>query len=98
MTHSHPDSIRSKARILRPGFLTAIGIIATVALKPADLRSDEHGRANWTYNADLIRPFWEGTVVRGESVLFIRNSESGVAKASVLFPVQKVLNVRNSAG
>ena len=45
-----------------------------------------------------MRPFWEGTVVHGESVLFIRDSRNGAAKASVLFQVLKVLHVRNSAG
>ncbi len=52
----------------------------------------------WVYAADLLRPFWKGNVVYGESVLFIRDVKTEVAKALVLFPVQKVLHVRNSAG
>ncbi len=33
-----------------------------------------------------------------ESVLFLRDEKTGEAAASVLFPIQKVMTVRNSAG
>ncbi len=36
--------------------------------------------------------------MEGESVLFIKDPESGKARASVLFPIRKILAVRNSAG
>src|SRR5437763_536926 len=52
----------------------------------------------WKYSPDLLRPFWQGTTVEGESVLFIKDPATGKAKASVLFPVDEVLAVRNSAG
>lgn len=52
----------------------------------------------WKYSPELLRPFWEGTTVEGESVLFIKSGETGEAKASVLFPIEQVLAVRNSAG
>lgn len=52
----------------------------------------------WTYRAELLRPFWEGEVTEGESVLFIKEGPNGEARASVLFPIQEMLAVRNSAG
>ena len=51
----------------------------------------------WKYEPKLLRPFWEGDIVEGETVLFIKDSASGQAKASLLFPVTKILSVRNSA-
>jgi len=67
-------------------------------LKPAAVGSAATEKHTWAYSADLLRPFWKGNVVHGESVLFIRDTTTDVAKAAVLFPVQKVLDVRNSAG
>lgn len=52
----------------------------------------------WNYAPELLRPFWQGDVVEGESVLFIRDAQTGEARASVLFPIQELLAVRNSAG
>ncbi|QDT43747.1 Acetylxylan esterase precursor [Gimesia alba] len=52
----------------------------------------------WKYAPELLRPFWQGETIEGESVLFIRDPETGIAKASVLIPIEKVLSVRNSAG
>ena len=60
--------------------------------------ADEQANPAWTYKPDLVRPFWEGNVVEGESVLFIKDPETDEAKASLLFPVLQVLAVRNSAG
>ena len=45
----------------------------------------------------FMRPFWEGDTVEGETVLFIKDSANSQAKASLLFPVTKILSVRNSA-
>jgi lysophospholipase L1-like esterase len=55
-------------------------------------------KPEWTYAPDLLRPFWEGDTVVGESVLFIKDEDAAEAKAAVLFPITKVLAVRNSAG
>jgi acyl-CoA thioesterase-1 len=60
--------------------------------------ADEPAKPKWIYSPELLRPFWKGTTTEGESVLFIRDPETGTAKASVLFPVLKMLTVRNSAG
>ncbi|MDG2391091.1 MAG: SGNH/GDSL hydrolase family protein [Planctomycetaceae bacterium] len=60
--------------------------------------ADEPTKPEWKYAPELLRPFWQGDVVEGESVLFIRNEKTGEARASVLFPTSKVLAVRNSVG
>ena len=60
--------------------------------------AQEPAKPTWNYSPDLLRPFWEGDVVEGESVLFIKDEKTGEAKASVLFPVQKIVAVRNSVG
>jgi acyl-CoA thioesterase-1 len=52
----------------------------------------------WTYRPDLLRPFWQGEIVEGESVLFLKDPKTGEARASVLFPIREVLSVRNSIG
>jgi lysophospholipase L1-like esterase len=58
----------------------------------------EPAEPRWKYSAKLLRPIWQGDTVEGESVLFMRDPKTGEAKASVLFPVMKILSVRNSAG
>ena len=52
----------------------------------------------WKYAPELMTPFWLGDTIRGESMLFIRNPKTGETKASVLFPMEKILSVHNSAG
>lgn len=52
----------------------------------------------WTYSPELLQPFWSSEVIQGESVLFIRDPQTGVATGSLLFPVSKIISVRNSAG
>jgi lysophospholipase L1-like esterase len=58
----------------------------------------EPAEPRWKYSAKLLRPIWQGDTVEGESVLFMRDPKTAEAKASVLFPVMKILSVRNSAG
>ncbi len=62
------------------------------------LAADDAAKPAWNYTADLLRPFWVGTVMEGESVLFVRDGGGKPAKASVIFPISQVLAVRNSAG
>ena len=59
--------------------------------------TEDPAKPQWNYDPALLRPFWEGTVMEGESVLFIKDAK-GTAKASVLFPIQEILAVRNSVG
>lgn len=68
-----------------------------IAITSSGASADEPATRAWKYRPDLLRPFWQGNTVEGESVLFIKNPATGDAKASVLFPVDEVLAVRNSA-
>lgn len=61
-------------------------------------QAQEPAKHEWQYAPQLLRPFWQGDTVEGESVLFIKDATTNEAKVSVLFPVQAVLAVRNSAG
>lgn len=52
----------------------------------------------WTYTPEALTPFWEADVVDRESVLFIRDPETGVARASLLFPIREVISVQDASG
>ena len=71
-------------------------LVAGIAL-PSLTNADER-RPRWTYSAEAIRPFWAGDTVLGESILFVRDPATGVAKGNLLFPVTGVVKVQNSAG
>lgn len=74
-------------------------LVLLVLLSPFAAAAEEPPKkGEWTYQPELLRPFWEGDTVFGESVLFIKDDKTGEAKAAVLFPITKVLAVRNSAG
>ncbi len=73
------------------GMLVLISVISVAS-------ADDSAQPQWDYRPELLRPFWIGDVVEGESVLFIREQPEGEARASVLFPIQEVLAVRNSVG
>ena len=98
--------MRSKMDILvfRPAFRSklcraALSLMAMILLTGLTAaRADEPARSAWAYRPELLRSFWLGDLIEGESVLFIRDEQSGEARASVLFPIQEVLAVRNSIG
>lgn len=73
-------------------------VLCVLVCLPASIFSQEAAKKTWQYAPELMRPFWQGGRVEGESVLFIKDAKTGEARASVLFPVRKVLAVRNSAG
>jgi len=56
------------------------------------------GGRRWKYSAEALRPFWQSEIVHRESVLFVRDSETGTARGSLLFPIKEILSVQNSAG
>ena len=60
--------------------------------------AQEPSKPTWSYSPELLRPFWQGDVIEGESVLFIKDAKTGEARASVLLPIREVLTVRNSVG
>ncbi|MDA0832837.1 MAG: SGNH/GDSL hydrolase family protein [Planctomycetota bacterium] len=61
-------------------------------------RATEPDEKAWAYVPALLRPFWHGKSIEGESVLFIRQTADAPARASVLFPIESIIAVRNSAG
>lgn len=77
-------------RIPAAVFLTAGLLTPIVAQDPSSEK--------WNYSAELLRPFWEGDTIHGESVLFIRDDASGEARADVLFPIVDVLAIQDSTG
>ena len=45
----------------------------------------------WAYKPSLLRPFWQGEEVEGESVLFIREA-TGEAKGATFFGSGRALH------
>ncbi|MGE3777646.1 MAG: FG-GAP-like repeat-containing protein, partial [Pirellulaceae bacterium] len=68
-----------------------------VLVLPLAVAQDPPAR-QWKYDPILMRPFWEGDTVMGETVLFLRDEATGTARASVWFPVREVVSVQNSTG
>ena len=60
--------------------------------------ADDPAKPAWKYSADLMRPFWRGTVMEGESVLFIRDDQTGEGACLGPLPDPELLAVRNSPG
>ncbi|QDT32605.1 SGNH/GDSL hydrolase family protein [Thalassoglobus polymorphus] len=61
--------------------------------------AEETSKEPWKYDAALLRPFWHGEQIEGESVLFLKGDPEGnTGTASVLFPIQKILAVKSSSG
>ncbi len=81
-----------------PSFNQILFVLFLVSMMCGAACAQEPASAAWKYSPDLLRPFWQGTIMEGESVLFIKDAKTGKARASVLFPVLHVLAVRNSRG
>jgi lysophospholipase L1-like esterase len=72
----------------------AIGLILAVSVTGVQAQA----KPAWKYSAEMLRPFWQGDLMAGESVLFVKDEKTGEARASVLFPIDQVLSVRSSSG
>lgn len=83
-------------------FVATCALFVSVAMLTShsanSVLADEPSDSKWDYAPKLLRPFWVGDTIEGESMLFIRDEKTGIAKASVLFPIDTVLSVHNSAG
>jgi lysophospholipase L1-like esterase len=79
----------------RPAYLVLLIVNTILAPVAAAEQTDS---PTWNHSADLTRPFWEGTLMTDESVLFIKDTATGESRAAVLFPIEKLIAVRNSAG
>ena len=53
--------------------------------------AQEAAPAKWQYDPALLRPFWEGDTVAGESLLFIRDDKTGEAVLAFVVPNGEVL-------
>src|SRR3569832_1253340 len=73
-------------------------VLLLVAFAISFVLAQEPIKPTWRYAPEFLRPFWQGEIVEGESVLFIKDEQTGETRASVLFPIREVLAVRNSAG
>lgn len=58
----------------------------------------EPGDSKWSPSPELMRPFWLGDTMTGESVLFLRDADGKRARASTLLPVERLIAVHNSSG
>jgi len=79
-------------------FVLCLAVFSGPCFVTAEEKSEEKAPPEWKYKADLLRPFWQGTVMQGESVLFIRDETTGESHASVLFPILDVPVIHNSSG
>src|SRR5262245_25780949 len=78
-------------------FLGALAGVCFALVPSALVIADEPAPFQWKYAPELLRPFWEGDTVEGESVLFIKDPVTGEASGSLLFPPLSVSAVRNSS-
>jgi lysophospholipase L1-like esterase len=72
------------------------GIALSFAFFASSLSAQEAQR--WSYSPEFMQPFWKGDQIEGEPVLFIRDAKTGTARATLLFPIEKIEAVRSSAG
>ncbi len=52
----------------------------------------------WKFSPDELRPLWRSTVMYGESVLFVKESDDAPPTASLLMTPTKILSVCSSSG
>ncbi|MEZ6091498.1 MAG: SGNH/GDSL hydrolase family protein [Pirellulaceae bacterium] len=52
----------------------------------------------WKYAPEELQPFWNSKIMLREPVLFVHDSESKEARGTMLYPIEKVIAVHNSAG
>lgn len=84
------------SRSLSPLTVFSISIAALGSLTAPTI--SDAAEPPWTYQAELMRPIWQGEVMEGESVLFVKGDQDGRGKASVLLPIRKLLSIRNAEG
>ena len=89
--------MKMHAPVRNHSFLFTAVCVFGVAASGNALLAQDSTDSRWTYRPEQLRPFWLGDVVESESVLFVRDPKTGEARASLLFPVQNVIVVRNSA-
>src|SRR5262245_906146 len=90
LTHHHVRSDREAMRtvimILRRVFMACSLFVSAVVV------GEDSPRPGWTYDRQLLAPFWEGDVMHGEPILFVKQPDSEAATGELLFPVTKILS------
>ncbi len=71
--------------------LVCVNLIAGITPAQDDAKT-------WKFRSEALQPLWQSKQIEGESVLFLREADSAIAKASVLFPIAKVVSITNSRG
>ncbi|MGY8654124.1 MAG: SGNH/GDSL hydrolase family protein [Verrucomicrobiia bacterium] len=78
--------------------LTRLGVFAVALATAQTTFAAEPAPSKWTYSSGLMRPFWNGDTMTGESVLFVKDANGKQARASTLFPIEGLLAIHNSTG
>jgi len=73
-----------------------LSVVVSLLTATSATTADEPVR--WKYTPEQLQPFWKSDVVSRESVLFVRDEATGVATASVLFPIGQVISVEDAVG
>lgn len=71
-------------------------LVLFVAVQSAAVSLAAEPEHPWKFDAAELQPFWQSTVMHGESVLFLQDAE-GAAKAKLLFTPTKILRVTSSS-
>ena len=58
----------------------------------------EETNQTWKYSPEILRPFWHTKTMYGESVLFIKVSETIPPRACLLFKPNRIKSIRSSSG
>ncbi len=72
--------------------MTIVGVVITSTTSTAE------EPVRWEYAPEQLQPFWISDIVHRESVLFIRDEETGESCASVLFPMKEIISIQDSTG
>ncbi|KLU05270.1 hypothetical protein RISK_002761 [Rhodopirellula islandica] len=83
---------------LRPMLSVFAAITVACVMIGSSASSPATEPSRWQYSPEQLQPFWKADVIERESVLFIRDPATGEARASVLFPIQKIISVQDSTG
>jgi acyl-CoA thioesterase I len=73
-------------------------LLVCIAVFCATVACAEEPSQPWVFNPATLKPFWLSKVMEGESVLFIKESESAEPKASLLLKPTKIISICSSAG
>lgn len=77
--------------------LACVGLFCQPTLVHAEDKANENSIPDWTYRPSLLQPFYAQEVIEQEPILFVLDPETKQAKGKLLFPVEQVESVTDSA-